>query len=131
METPSAIVIRVPESFGGKEARKLRRELKKRVSTNRPCVIVDMSRVKKIDLSGLEGLLKCMEEISKQDGTLELGAISAEAATLLELTRLDKLFQKFPAVQLQAPVPEFVPDRAGATEQVSASGSVQPQPVAA
>ena len=90
-----------------------------------------MSRVKRIDLSGLEGLLKCMEEISKQDGTLELGAVSAEAATLLELTRLDKLFQKFPPVQLEAPMPELVPERAGAPEQVSAPGSVQPQPVAA
>jgi hypothetical protein len=59
-----------------------------------------------------------MEEVARRDGAIQLGGISAEAATVLELTRLDKLFQKFPGFLLDAPAvtlaPEVVPEDAAA-----------------
>src|SRR5260370_42467791 len=81
MEIASTIMVKLPEVFGKKESRKLRRELKQQFASNRPCVVVDLSRVKKIDLAGLEGLLNCLEEIAKQDGALQIGGISAEGGT--------------------------------------------------
>lgn len=127
MDTPSAIMIKLPEVFGVKEARKLRRELKNKLASERPCVVVDLSRVKKIDLGGVQGLLNCMEEVAKQDCSLELGRISPEAAAMLELTRMSALFQKFPTPS-EAPV--VVPETVAETEQAP-STAVQPQPVAA
>lgn len=130
MDIPSEIMIKLPEVFGVKEARKLKRELKTKLASERPCVVVDLSRVKKIDLSGLEGLLSCMEQVAKQDGSLTLGGISPEAAVMLELTRMSGLFQKFPAAQpFEAPV--TVPTTVSKPEQVPATQTVQPQPVAA
>jgi ABC-type transporter Mla MlaB component len=130
MDTASAIMIKLPEVFGVKEARKLRRELKNKLTSERPCVVVDLSRVKKIDLGGLEGLLNCMEEVAKQDGSLELGGMSPEAQTMLELTRMSGLFQRFPAAHpSQAPV--LVPETVAEAEQAPVTTSVQPQPVAA
>jgi anti-sigma B factor antagonist len=96
MEKMSTIVIKLPDFFGARGARKLRRELKNKLTNANLHVVFDLSRVKNIDLKGLEALLSCMEGIAKQDGGLEFAGISAEAATLLELTRMDKLFQKFP-----------------------------------
>lgn len=131
MET-AAIMIKLPEVFGVKEARKLRRELRSKLASDKPRVVVDLSRVKKIDLSGLEGLLNCMEEVAKQDGSLELGGVSAEAEAMLELTRMNQLFQGFPIAQpTEAPV--VVPETATATEaeQTASGPAVQPQPVAA
>jgi len=123
-------MIKLPEVFGVKEARKLRRELKTKLASERPCVVVDLSRVKKIDLSGLEGLLNCMEEVAKQDGSLTLGGISPEAAVMLELTRMSGLFQKFPAAQpVGAPI--TVPTTVSDPDQAPATPAVQPQPVAA
>ena len=130
MDIPSAIMIKLPEVFGVKEARKLRRELKTKLASERPSVVVDLSRVKKIDLSGLEGLLSCMEEVAKQDGSLTLGGISPEAATMLELTRMSGVFQKFPAAQpIETPV--TIPATVSEPDQAPATPAVQPQPVAA
>ena len=130
MDTASAIMIKLPEVFGVKEARKLRRELKSKLASEKPCVVVDLSRVKKIDLSGLEGLLNRMEEVAKQDGSLELGGISAEAEAMLELTRMNQLFQRFPAAH-PTEVPVVLPETVTEAEPAVSGAAVQPQPVAA
>jgi len=127
----SAIMIRLPELFRSQEARKLEQELKDKLSViASPSVLVDFSRVKQMDLEGLEGLLDCMEIISNHDGALELGEISPEAATMLELTRMDCLFRKFPGFDAAQSFTssEVVPaeSRDAVAEMV-----VQVQPVAA
>lgn len=130
MNTQSAIMITLPETFGSKEARRLGRELKNRiVKKNASSVVVDLSRVRLIDLAGLEGLLDCMEAVAENDGSLQLGKISPEAATFLELTRLDQLFQKFPTCDA---LTVFSPEEVATdSEEVVADKIVQPQPVAA
>jgi len=127
METQSAIMIKLPEAFGGKEARRLGRELKNRMS-NAPRIVVDFSRVREMDLAGLEGLLDCMETVAKNDGALQLGAMSPEAATFLELTRMDQLFSKFPVFDASA---GFTSELASEREDVAADKVVQAQPLAA
>jgi anti-anti-sigma regulatory factor len=127
METQSAIMIKLPEAFGGKEARRLGRELKSRMS-NEPRIVVDFSRVREMDLAGLEGLLDCMETVAKNDGALQVGAMSPEAATFLELTRMDQLFNRFPVFDASASLPS---ELAGETEDVATEKVVQTQPLAA
>ncbi len=127
METQSAIMIKLPEAFGGKEARRLGRELKNRIS-NAPNIVVDFSRVREMDLAGLEGLLDCMETVAKNDGALQLGEVSPEAAIFLELTRMDQLFNKFPVFDASA---SFTSELASESEDVSADKVVQAQPLAA
>jgi anti-sigma B factor antagonist len=124
METLSTIVVKLPEVFGAKAARKLRRELKNKITNANPHVVVDLSRVKKIDLKGLEALLSCMEEIAKRDGALQFGGVSPEAATMLELTRMDRLFQKFPSFVADAPAFALTPEPIA--EEVQSEGSQLP-----
>jgi len=123
MERSSTIVVKLPEVFGAKAARKLGRELKSKILAPDPHVLVDFSRVKKIDLKGLEALLRCLEELAKLDGALQFGGLSAEAATLLELTRMDRLLQKFPGFSTDAPTFALSPEPA--IEEVFAEGSEQ------
>jgi anti-anti-sigma factor len=122
MEKQSAIVVKLPETFNAAGARRLKRELKNRMSNGIPRVVIDLSQVKNIDLTGLEALLNCMDEVARHDGALQLGEISAEAATVLELTRMDKLFHKFPGFSLDAPTvtlsPEFAPEQLPAENPV-------------
>lgn len=125
METASAIMVKLPEVFGVKEARKLRRELKSKLTSERPSVVVDLSRVKKIGLRGLEGLLACMDEIARQDGALQLGGMSPEAETMLELTRMSGLFQKFPVAQPSV-APVVVTETVAEAEQAPSTAVVQP-----
>jgi len=118
MDMQSAIVVKLPEKFNAAGARRLKRELSTKINKGIPRVVIDLSQVKNIDLRGLEALLSCMEEVARRDGAIQLGGISAEAATVLELTRLDKLFQKFPGFLLDAPAvtlaPEVAPEDAAA-----------------
>jgi len=127
METQSATMIKLPEAFGGKEARRLGRELKNRIS-NAPRIVVDFSRVREMDLAGLEGLLDCMEMVAKNDGALQLGEMSPEAEIFLELTRMDQLFNRFPVFDASA---SFTSELASESEDVAADKVVQAQPVAA
>lgn len=131
MEIASTIMVKLPEVFGKKESRKLRRELKQQFASNRPCVVVDLSRVKEIDLAGVEGLLNCLQEIAKQDGALQIGGISAEAATMLELTRMEGILQKFPAFPAEMPSFALVPEPVAEVDESEAPRTVQPQPAAA
>lgn len=134
MERPSTIVVRLPEFLGAKAARKLRREMKSKLTKANLHVVLDLSRVKNIDLKGLEALLACMEEIAKQDGALQFAGVSPEAATLFELTRMDRVFEKFPSFTPEAPAfalaAEPVSEEVEAQSDVQADGSVQ-LPVAA
>jgi anti-anti-sigma regulatory factor len=127
MEMQSAIMIKLPETFGGKEARRLGRELKNRMS-NAPRIVVDFSRVREMDLAGLEGLLDCIETVAKNDGALQLGEMSPEAAIFLELTRMDQLFNKFPVFDASE---SFTSELASESEDVAPDKVVQAQPLAA
>jgi anti-anti-sigma factor len=128
MEKLSTIVVKLPEVFGAKAARKLRRELKGKMKSANPNVVFDLTRVKRVDLHGLKALLSCMETIARQDGSLQFGGISPEAATMLELTRMDRLFQKFPGFANDAPA--FALSLEPVTEEAESERTVE-LPVAA
>jgi anti-anti-sigma regulatory factor len=104
MDTSFAIMINLPESLSSNEAKKMVRELKTEITKEPPCVILDLSRAKKMDSAGLHGLLICMQEIARYDCAIQLRAISPEAATLLELARMNRLLQKFASLPAQAPI---------------------------
>jgi anti-anti-sigma factor len=124
-----ATMIRLPKSLGSKEAKKMVRELKTEIKSEPPGVILDLSRVKTMDCAGLHGLLVCMQEIAKYDCAIQLRAVSPEAATLLELVRMDHLFRKFPSLPAQAPGFTIAP--ASLAEEVKPEIMVQLQPVVA
>ena len=107
MHKPSAILIKLPENFGAKEARKLERELRNKLTHGTANLVADFSRVKEMDLKGMEALLHCMEGVAQRDGAFEIVGMSPEAETLLELTGLDQLLAKFPGFAMEAPTFEF------------------------
>jgi len=129
VETPSALLIRLPEHFSRVAARALTKELDHHLITDQPCVIVDLSRVKQIDSYGLNMLLGVMTKVARHDGSVQLGEISPEAAIMLELTRMDRIFDMFPRISEDATILSVAtPQRAEQTEQV---GVEQAQQVAA
>jgi anti-anti-sigma regulatory factor len=129
MDTSFAIMIKLPESLGSREAKKMVRELKIQITKEPPCVLLDLSLVKQMDSAGLHGLLVCLQEIARYDCAVQLRAISPEAATLLELVRMDRLLQKFPPLPAQAP--SFTVVAVPIAEELTSERVVQLQPVAA
>ena len=123
MDKQSAIVVKLPETFDASGARRLKQEFKEKLSDDSPRVVIDLANVKQIDLGGLEALLNCMEEVARRDGAVQLSEVSAEAATMLELTRMDRLFKEFPAFPADVPTVTLSPE--SAPEPVSTEMPVQ------
>ena len=89
------IVMQLPEQLKRQEVGPFLEELHPLLESDRPRLVLDCSQVRHMDSAGVEMLLHCMQETMKRDGDLKLAAISPEAAVILELMRVDRLFEIF------------------------------------
>jgi len=91
----AVVVKQLPESVSVNESQQLLRELAPLLEEDLPCLVFDFSEVRQLDSAGIEMLLRCMEEAMKRNGDVKLAAISPQVAVILELTRVDRLFEIF------------------------------------
>jgi len=89
------IVMELPEQLRQPEVKSFLAGLLPLLETDRPRVVLDCSKVEHIDSAGVEMLLQCLEEAMKRDGDLKLSAVSPASAIILELMRVDRLFECF------------------------------------
>ena len=89
------IVMELPEVLNHVEGEKFVAELQPLLEEHRPRIVLDCSQVQQMDSAGIETLLYCMQEAMKRDGDLKLAAVSPAAATIMELMRVDRLFEVF------------------------------------
>ena|SRR5205823_162658 len=122
------MLLKLPKRVGAKEARAFCEAVSAELAHDRPRVVVDLSQVKQIDSVALDALLKCMVEVSRRDGAIRLAGVSPEAATVLEMTGLDRAFEMFPNVAEAAA--SFSVARSVARAEAVAE-EVSPQPAAA
>jgi anti-sigma B factor antagonist len=94
METSRPVVVkRLPERLNLKQARQFFKEVQPFLNADRPQVVFDLSQVRQMDAAGVDMLLQCVDAAMKRDGDVKLASVSPQAATLLELTRTDRLFE--------------------------------------
>jgi anti-anti-sigma factor len=120
------VVMKLPHRVDAREARNLLRELKE-LPVEEPCVVIDLSAVRYMDSAALDVLLGCMVEVARRDGAMRLGGISPEAATVLELTRMDQVFDMFPTAADAVWNCNQIDEKASDAHAMQ----IQPQPVAA
>lgn len=89
------IVMELPENLNHLEGTTFLAEMKPLLESDRPRMVLDCSQVQHIDSAGIEVLLESMEEVMKRDGDLKLAALSPSCAAILELMRVDRLFEVF------------------------------------
>jgi anti-sigma B factor antagonist len=89
------IVMELPEKLNHKEADAFLKEFRPLIEDDRPCVVLDCSLMQSMDSAGVEMLLHCLHETMKRDGDLKLAAVSPAAAVIIELMRVDRLFEIF------------------------------------
>jgi len=89
------VVMQVPEYFNSDQVSGFKRELAPLLEAHRPRIVLDFSQVRHIDSAGIEMLLHCLEEAMKRDGDLKLADISKEGQIILELMRVDRIFETF------------------------------------
>ncbi len=89
------IVMELPEQLNHVEGTAFLAEMRPLLEIQRPRIVLDCSQVQHMDSAGIEILLQCMEEAMKRDGDLKLAALSPASAAILELMRVDRLFEVF------------------------------------
>jgi anti-sigma B factor antagonist len=89
------IVMQLPEQLKREEVGPFLEELQPLLESDRPRVVLDCSQVRHMDSAGVEMLLRCMQEAMKRDGDLKLAAVSPESGVIMELMRVDRLFEVF------------------------------------
>jgi anti-sigma B factor antagonist len=89
------IVMQVPERLNQAEAEVFLGELQPMLESERPRIVLDCSEVQYMESAGVEMLLRCMEEAMKRDGDVKLAAVAPASAVILELMKVDRLFEVF------------------------------------
>jgi anti-sigma B factor antagonist len=92
------VVKQLPEQVKLGHIQGLLREIAPLLKQDRPRIVFDFSRVHQIDSAGVDMLLHCVEQVAHRDGDLKLAAVRPESAIILELTRVDRLFEIFDTV---------------------------------
>jgi anti-sigma B factor antagonist len=89
------VVMEVPQALDFKEGQSFLFELQPLLETDRPRIVLDCSLLRHVDSAGVETLLQIIDEAMKRDGDVKLAAVSPASAAMLELLRVDRLFEIF------------------------------------
>jgi anti-sigma B factor antagonist len=87
------VVMEVPHVLNHQEKEAFWFELQPLLETDRPRIVLDCSNLRHVDSAGIEMLLQCIEEAMKRDGDVKLASVTPASAALLELMRVDRLFE--------------------------------------
>lgn len=89
------VVKQLPARLDREQAQTVIREVLPLLKGDQPHVVFDLSQVQRMDSAGVDMLLKCLQEVMRRDGDLKLAAVPPESAIVLNLTRLDRVFEIF------------------------------------
>jgi anti-sigma B factor antagonist len=89
------LVMELPENLNRQAAQSFLAELQPMLEEERPAIVLECSQIQQMDSAGVEMLLHCLEQAMKRDGDLKLAAVSPSSAVILELMRVDRLFEVF------------------------------------
>ena len=68
------------------------RDRMQQLMKDRTKVVMDMSRLKFVDSSGLGALIACLRDANSRKGDFRLGAMSSSVRALFELMRMHRVF---------------------------------------
>jgi anti-sigma B factor antagonist len=72
-----------------------RREMQELLRMDQPRIVFNFCSVTRLDSGGIEFLLDCLTAVVRRDGELKLAALSPQAETILQITRVGRVFEIF------------------------------------
>jgi anti-anti-sigma factor len=91
-------VYQLPEQITPTTEHNFLRELQKQVETERPCVVLDCSKLLHMDMAANHLLLSCLEEVMKRNGDIRLASLRAGAEAVLEMTGISRIFEVYATI---------------------------------
>jgi anti-anti-sigma factor len=95
IRTREIAVRQLPETLRGKQGRLYFSELRRAMTIDRACVVLDCSQLRHMDQSAVFLLLGYLEDALMCDVDVKLAAVSSEAKAILRDTGLQRLFESF------------------------------------
>lgn len=90
------VVCRICGELDSSNSRELLDSLDREVSAGNSRVVFSLAELDYIDSSGLGALVKCLKQSRASGGDVKLCGLKPEVKKVLELTRLDRIFDIFP-----------------------------------
>ncbi len=84
-----------PETKNSAELRSFMDEFASCMNRDRPCLVLDCSKLVRLDLKAVHLLLSCLEEAIKRNGDVRLAGVSQSAKAILKFYGVDGLFEIF------------------------------------
>jgi anti-sigma B factor antagonist len=92
-------VVQIPvDELDASNAGELKRDIAPVLEANTRLVI-DLSRLRFIDSSGLGAMLSCLRQLSAKNGDLKLCGMSRQVRATFELVRMHRIFDIFPTCE--------------------------------
>jgi anti-anti-sigma regulatory factor len=88
-------VEQLPETLSVRQGQLFLGELESSIDVDRPSIVLDCSKVRRMDRPAINLLLCCLEEAMKRNGDVKLAAVPQEARPILERAGVDRLFEIF------------------------------------
>lgn len=88
----------VPADVTASEERSFLHNLQEYVETERPRLVLDCSKIRRMSKPTMHLLLSCLEEAMKRNGDVRLAALSPEIRTSPQFAGLRRLFEVYPTV---------------------------------
>jgi anti-anti-sigma factor len=99
----------------GPECARLEREVDGMIAAHETRVILDMSGVTHADSAAIGAIVRCFSKVKAAGGTLRIAAAQPMIDYSLKLTKVDKVIEVFPTVELA--MRRFSEPEAGASQQ--------------
>ena len=120
------MIIKLPEHLTEASTQEFQEQME--FSRNSKCVniLLDFSVVREMDTTALGTILRYMDRVAQNNGSIRVSGMSAEAATFLELTRMDSVFAMYeeaPTAMPAVAVPEFAQTTAAAHAEMQVSAA--------
>jgi anti-anti-sigma factor len=120
------MIIKLPEHLTEASTRNLREQMEFTRTSKCPNIVLDFSEVQEMDTTALETILRYMDRVAQHAGTIRVTGMSAQAATFLELTRMDSVFAMYeecPNAMPAVAVPEFTQTTAVSRAEMQVSAA--------
>lgn len=91
-------VYQLPEEVTFDTERSFMRELQECVETQRPCIVLDCSKLARMDIAAKRLLLSCLEEVMKRNGDVRLAALRFGAEAMLRMAGIRRLFEVYATI---------------------------------
>jgi anti-sigma B factor antagonist len=91
-KTGDVAVVEIPvEELDASNAAELKRDIGPVLEANKK-VVLDLSRLRFVDSSGLGAMLSCLRQLTGRGGDLRLAGMSKPVRALFELVRMHRIF---------------------------------------